>query len=320
MYNVVEGDALEQLGELQDSSAQSCITSPPYWGLRDYGCDGQLGQEKTPEEYVESMVEIFSELRRVLRDDGTLWLNLGDTYFEKQLAGIPWRVAFALQADGWILRQDIIWHKPTCMPEPVKDRCTKAHEYIFLLTKNPKYYYNADAIKTKAKEYKVPDNPQELEGVSKSTPESAAHSLNNGRGRAHFAAKYSNVQPGGHSDTPENAAAHGMNQRRGTVGVKESEEGFQPGWANKRSVWSMATARNPDAHFAVFPDELVENCLRAGSKEGDTILDPFAGSGTTGCVAVRELRNFVGIELNPNYVKLARERIYMANEQNRMFV
>lgn len=318
---IMLGDCRTELDLLEEGSVQSCITSPPYWGLRDYGTatwkggsgdcdhlsdrstyeknyanskqasnkgtgnrdiiphgicpkcgaireDDQLGLESSPEKYAASMVDVFRAVKRVLKDDGTLWLNLGDSYCgtghkgdykdpkhkegrnsqahainnkieglkSKDLVGIPWRVAFALQADGWYLRQDIIWHKPNPMPEPVKDRCTKSHEYIFLMSKSPKYYYDADAVSV-------------------------------------------------HTDS---------------------------GTSNKRDVWTVNTQPFKGAHFATFPRKLIEPCILAGSKVGDTILDPFTGSGTTGLVSVENGRHFLGVELNPEYKKLAEQRINTA--------
>ena len=281
------GDCLEVLRTLESGSVQCCVTSPPYWGLRDYGVEGQLGLEKTPDEYVAKMVDVFREVRRVLRDDGTLWLNLGDSYaanvkgsggqnskqptnagsfydakFDlgtlkpKDLVGIPWRVAFALQADGWYLRQDIIWHKPNPMPESVRDRCTKAHEYIFLMSKSERYYFDSVAMREKAKR----------EG-----------STNNSR------------------ETHREYAMH----RVYTV----SE------YRNRRSVWTVSTQPFKGAHFATFPPKLIEPCILAGSKLGDTVIDPFNGAGTTGLVAHRHGREYVGIELNPEYAAIAEERI-----------
>jgi site-specific DNA-methyltransferase (cytosine-N4-specific) len=318
---IMLGDCRTELDSLPTESVQSCITSPPYWGLRDYGTatwkggsgdcdhlsdrstyeknyanskqpsnkgtgnrdiiphgicpkcgaireDDQLGLESSPEKYVASMVDVFRAVKRVLKDGGTLWLNLGDSYCgtghkgdhkdpkhkegrnsqahainnkieglkSKDLVGIPWRVAFALQADGWYLRQDIIWHKPNPMPEPVKDRCTKSHEYIFLMSKSPKYYYDADAVSV-------------------------------------------------HTDS---------------------------GTSNKRDVWTVNIQPYKDAHFATFPRKLIEPCILAGSKAGDTILDPFTGSGTTGLVSVENGRHFLGVELNPEYKKIAEQRINTA--------
>jgi len=289
------GDCIESLKSMPEKSVHTCVTSPPYWGLRDYGHDGQIGLEDTPEDYVANLVEVFREVRRVLRDDGTLWLNLGDSYANtgagdlskvggftgqrirarsipaglkpKDLVGIPWRVAFALQADGWYLRQDIIWSKPNPMLESVTDRCTKAHEYLFLLAKSERYYYDAAAI-----------------------AEPAIHAgatvlNNNGK----------NAQMGKHGQT-----------RRGFLrpdGVTVAET------RNRRSVWTITTKPYKGAHFATFPEELIEPMILAGSSNDGLVLDPFSGSGTTGAVALRLGRNFVGCELNPEYVKLAESRI-----------
>ena len=320
MKNILQGNVLDRLKDIEEKSIQCVVTSPPYWGLRDYGTakwvggdkecdhvekipfsdntgirdhkkettkkeiegksiqykskckkcgairkDSQLGLEETPEEFVNNLVKVFKEIKKVLKDDGTLWLNLGDSYSgnnsrasnngragygnkregvymktgkglkTKDLVGIPWRVAFALQSDGWYLRQDIIWHKPNPLPEPVKDRCTKAHEYIFLLSKSPQYYYDSDAIR---------DKPHYGEEVG----------------------------------------------------------------ANKRSVWSINVKPYKKAHFATFPEKLPELCIKAGSKKGDIVLDPFFGSGTTGWVAQRLGREWLGIELNPEFIKIAEER------------
>ena len=318
---ILQGNCLETLSSLEEKSVNTCVTSPPYWGLRDYGTgewvggdpdcnhegtvlghnknfadregrgsnnksissgdcykcgatrkDEQLGLEETPEKFVKNLVNVFREVRRVLRDDGTVWLNLGDSYCgtghkgdtkdmyfsqgsarngqsfalnnkieglkSKDLIGIPWRVAFALQADGWYLRQDIIWHKPNPMPEPVKDRCTKSHEYIFLLSKSPKYYYDYEAVKVKASD----------------------------------ASDY---------DT-----------------------------SNKRSVWSIPVASYSGAHFATYPPELIKPCILAGCPEGGTVLDPFGGSGTTAQVASNLNRNAILCELNPEYVEIAKGRLH----------
>lgn len=280
--------------------AQMCVTSPPYFGLRDYGHEGQIGLEKTPEEYITAMVEVFRCVRDVLSDDGTLWLNIGDSYAgsgkgrnadgshqeggkqgtnkgtvlgslvktcspeckPKDLIGIPWMLAFALRADGWYLRQDIIWHKPNPMPESVKDRCTKAHEYMFLLSKSDKYFYNHEAIKT----------PVKQDWGTRNRKNGKYH--NEGTG----------LQP--HS------------------GLEKSYE-----TANKRSVWTVATKPYKGAHFATFPPDLIEPCILAGSRVGDTVLDPFMGSGTTAQVAVDLGRRYIGCELNPEYQKLHEERL-----------
>ena len=313
--HIMIGDVRTALASIPDCSVQTCITSPPYWGLRDYGNDGQLGLESTPDEYVANMVAVFREVRRVLADVGTLWLNLGDSYKpsgngstkkgfnerhfgkqfatdkqgaaeghvdrsnlradslkQKDLVGIPWRVAFALQADGWWLRQDIIWHKPNPMPESVTDRCTKAHEYVFLLTKSARYYFDNDAIKEKAA--------------------SKPHAPHN------------------------SADKHGGHLRKDFGTDRMQKVWAADGLRNRRSVWTVNTKPFKGAHFAVMPEALVEPCVLAGSKTGDTVLDPFAGSGTVGVVALRHGRNFVGVELNNEYASLAESRI---RDDNPMF-
>ncbi len=316
MVRILQGDCLEVLRTLPDASVQTCVTSPPYYGLRDYGVEGQVGLEETPELYVARLVAIFSEVRRVLRDDGTLWLNLGDSYAgsgkgsnpdgtphpstlkgkqgtnngsviglhspqradkiglkPKDLIGIPWRVAFALQSDGWWLRSDIIWHKPNPMPESVTDRPTKAHEYIFLLSKSARYYYDHEAIKEPA----VNGDPTSPRGS---------------RG----------------CDTP-NAGL----RKQDAVG-KQTYTGFNDRYEpleyrNKRDVWTVTTKPYSGAHFAVFPPDLIEPCVLAGAPAGGVVLDPFCGSGTTGAVAKAHGREFIGIELNPEYIALAWKRI-----------
>jgi DNA modification methylase len=297
------GDCLDVLRTMPDASVHCCVTSPPYWGLRDYGHDGQIGLEATPEEYVDRLVGVFREVRRVLRDDGTLWLNLGDSYNaynanrgastsisdgaagrghpkhrqglstpllkNKDLVGIPWRVAFALQSDGWYLRQDIIWHKPNPMPESVTDRCTKAHEYVFLLSKSARYYYDANAIKDPAS--RAGDRP--------------------GGGCG-----YIQHSAGGHCKDGLRANA--------LLPVADSR--------NRRDVWTIASKPFHGAHFAVMPPALVEPCILAGCPKGGVVLDPFTGSGTGGEVALLAGRQFVGIELNPEYHAIAERRIHQA--------
>lgn len=305
------GDCLDVLRTLPDESVQTCVTSPPYWGLRDYGVDGQLGLEKSPEEYVAKMVEVFREVRRLLKGDGTLWMNLGDSYAgcggfsqtapsnqnsrsgkrgertygvamgirpqgdikPKDLVGIPWRVAFALQADGWYLRQDIIWHKPNPMPESVRDRCTKAHEYVFLMAKSARYYYDADAVREPVK----PDKRDALWGKTATT---------------------SRID---HRHDIE----MGMMQKSPPGFVRMSN----PLGRNRRSVWTIAPKPFREAHFATYPPALVEPCILAGSRPGDTVLDPFNGAGTTGLVAAKLGREYIGIELNPEYAAMAERRI-----------
>ena len=278
--SILQGCCIEILKTLEEKSVHSCVTSPPYFGLRDYGVKGQIGLEITPEEYVSKILEVFSEVKRVLRDDGTLWLNLGDSYAQNQsagdrvtkyspkqktskgtyssevkcpvgykvkdLIGIPWMVAFALRSDGWYLRQDIIWHKPNPMPESVTDRCTKSHEYIFLLSKSPKYHFDHEAIKEK--------------GV---------------------------MSKGDSAELEEK----GYNTR------------------NKRSVWIVNTKPFKEAHFATFPMDLIEPCILASCPENGTVLDPFFGAGTTGITCIKNKRNYIGIELNQDYIDIAKKRI-----------
>jgi DNA modification methylase len=311
-FTLYHGDCLDVLRELPAEFVHCCVTSPPYWGLRDYGHDGQIGLEQTPDEYVARMVAVFREVRRVLRDDGTLWLNLGDSYAAnrtyqvpqtrnanhdygdsnatvvpdglkpKDLVGIPWRVAFALQADGWWLRSDIIWSKPNPMPESVTDRPTKSHEYVFLLTKSARYFFDAAAIREPATFY----GPN---GANGSRPESP-HS---GQMLARSGNKNRKPNPAavlGNGDT-----SHGI-----------PWEGFD---RNARSVWEIATQPYAEAHFATFPQELPRRCIAAGSPAGGTVLDPFMGSGTTALVARNLGRNSIGIELNSDYCALAARRL-----------
>lgn len=270
--------------------AQMCVTSPPYFGLRDYGVTGQLGLEQTPDEYVSTMVEVFRCVRDVLADDGTLWLNIGDSYGPgKQLLGVPWRLAFALQADGWVLRQDIIWEKPNAMPESVTDRCTKAHEYLFLLSKSSRYFYDNEAIKEPAKEWhgqaatfdrgSNPVASHVLPGQS-----AAQHRPRPSKKRGEFNGK-TEVMPG-------------RNAFRAVVPMR-----------NRRSVWTVATRPYKGAHFATFPPALIEPCILAGSRPGGVVLDPFMGSGTTAAVAARLGRKYLGCELNRSYGPLQNARI-----------
>ena len=304
---IICGDALAELKKLPDELVHCCVTSPPYWGLRDYGVDGQLGLEPTPEEYVDNLVAVFREVRRVLRDDGTLWLNLGDCYNgsggaggdynpgglkegqpkypgrniaslkPKDLVGIPWRVAFALQADGWWLRSDIIWHKPNPMPSSVKDRPTAAHEYIFLLSKSQHYYYDAQAIREPSSMPLLSSDTKRKESKRGRRDKQRGH----GRRHAGFNERW---------DQMSKAAQCAMGR-------------------NKRSVWTVATRPFPEAHFATFPLQLIEPCILAGAPVGGLGLDPFTGSGTTAVAAKRLGRQWLGIELNPEYAEMARRRI-----------
>jgi len=321
---------------LPDESIQTCITSPPYFGLRDYGVDGQIGLEETPDAYVQRLVEVFREVKRVLRDDGTLWLNLGDSYTSngiktgksnnesstlqggkstqivassvkgrffydtkpKDLIGIPWRVAFALQADGWYLRQDIIWHKPNPMPESVTDRCTKAHEYIFLLSKSQKYYYDHEAIKE--------ESTYGLGGVD-SRPARVV------RNREYGYDSKENNHPEAYRKNTAYTFSRNVNER-GKPGTenqhrKDREPVEYSTTRNKRSVWTVTTKPYSGAHFATFPPDLIEPCVLAGSPENGIVLDPFGGSGTTGGVAMKLNRKAILCELNPEYVGIMEQRI-----------
>jgi DNA modification methylase len=317
---IIHGDAFQALQKLDSESAHCCVTSPPYWGLRDYGVEGQIGVEKTPEEYVARMVGVFREVRRVLRKDGTLWLNLGDSYAgswgaqgrqgkagqlagrtacaqrqiaaaakrktrtgstahldgikAKDLVGIPWMMAFALRADGWYLRSEIIWHKSNPMPESVTDRPTKAHEQIFLFAKSEKYYYDADAVR----------EPLASDTVARSM---------RGRSSAH---KYTAGAPGSTLQTLQ----------------FDLSRCFNPRGRNRRTVWAVSTSPFKGAHFATFPPELIRPCVRAGCPPDGIVLDPFFGSGTTGLVALEEARDFIGIELNQKYVRLSEDRLAAA--------
>jgi DNA modification methylase len=305
--SILLGDALEVLKTLPACSVQCAVTSPPYYGLRDYGVSGQIGLEDTPEAYIAKLVDVFREVKRVLKDDGTLWVNMGDSYWggkgqsaqawstehqdretleqsqhqitgigetrptdrkhesikPKDLIGIPWMLAFALRADGWWLRSDIIWAKPNPMPESVTDRPTKSHEYIFLLSKSARYYYDNEAIKELSK---YPDDDRGARAAEE------------------------------HKRFPSEKVN----------GIRAS--GLYP-MANKRSVWTVTTKPYKGAHFATYPPDLIEPCILAGSKAGDTVLDPFNGSGTTGEVAIKHGRNYIGIELKPDYIELTHKRL-----------
>jgi DNA modification methylase len=287
---------------MADQSVQTCITSPPYFGLRDYGVDGQIGLEATPGEFVARLVEVFREVRRLLRDDGTLWLNLGDTYRGGELLGIPWRAAFALQDDAWRLRQDVIWSKPNPMPESVKDRCTKAHEYLFLLSKSPDYYYDQVAIREPAAPSSIARWAQDVESQAGSNrvpgKTNGAMKAVGGRSKrdsfARVGAVAKHVLPG------QSAAQHRADREDDTFDVASR---------NKRSVWTVPTMPFKGAHFATFPERLIEPCVLAGAPAGGVVLDPFMGTGTTAVVAERMGRRWVGCELNPKTAADAEARI-----------
>lgn len=314
----------------QGVKAQTCVTSPPYYGLRDYGHDGQLGLEETPKQYIAAMVEAFRCVWDVLEDDGTLWLNIGDSYNgsgatgdqgkqhtnagsvgrpdarggyvglkQKDLIGIPWMLAFALRADGWYLRQDIIWHKPNPMPESVRDRCTKAHEYIFLLSKSQKYYYDADAIAEP-----VTDSTaiRLLQDIDNQIGSDRVPNKTNGTMKAVGGKKFTSDMGGGGTTFVGHS---GYTKADGTSSLKATR--------NKRSVWTVTTKSYKGAHFATFPPDLITPCILAGAPAGGVVLDPFMGSGTTAAVAILNGRNYLGCELNPAYKELQDERIRNAH-------
>lgn len=342
MITILTGDCRDILKTLPSESVHCCVTSPPYFGLRDYGVAGQIGLEPTPEAFVAEMVSVFREVRRVLRNDATCWLNLGDSYAgswgaqsrgnttgeaksrlegssmleartieahvlgrthtgslkntpglkNKDLIGIPWMVAFALRADGWYLRQDLIWSKPNPMPESVQDRCTKAHEYMFLLSKSERYFYDADAICEPAQEW-----TGQAATFDRGDNAVASHILP-GQSAAQHRPRPS-VKRGGFNGKTEAMADSGQNAFRAVVPTR-----------NRRSVWTVATRPFAEAHFATFPPALIDPCILAGCPAGGTVLDPFGGAGTTGLVADRLGRNATLIELNPEYATIARNRIH----------
>ncbi len=340
---ILTGDALTVLRTLPAESVNCCVTSPPYWGLRDYGCDGQIGLEGTPELYAEAMVELFGEVRRVLTNDGTLWLNLGDSYYgswknygggargagkqrpivkgssavnpvweglegsrpagtqphptlkPKDLIGVPWRVAFALQEDGWWLRGDHVWAKPNGMPESVTDRPTRSHEYVFLLTKSERYFYNSEAVRTAPKASTITRLAQDVDAQAGSTRANGGEKTNGPM----KAVRKTDKQRG---HTRRHA---GFNDRWDAM---ERDEQMAEG-ANLRSVWWIPPAQFKEAHFAVMPERVAQICILAGCPDGGKVMDPFAGSGTVLEVAQRNGHDALGIELNPEYVKLAKRRI-----------
>lgn len=322
---ILTGDCLLVLKTLPAESVDCVVTSPPYWGLRDYGCEGQLGLEATPEEYVANMVEVFREVHRVLKPEGTLWLNLGDSYAsawscnrrnlvgnaspgdecirankisgvlkEKDLIGIPWRVAFALQADGWWLRGDHVWGKPNGMPESVQDRPTRSHEYVFLLTKSERYFYNSEAVRTAPKASTITRLAQDVENQEGSTRANAG-----GKTNGTMKAVRKTDKQRGH--TRRHA---GFNDRWDAM---ELDEQMAEG-ANLRSIWWIPPAQCKAAHFAVMPERVAQICILAGCPEGGTVLDPFLGSGTVAKVARQNGCRAIGIELNPDYAELAKQR------------
>lgn len=333
MNEILLGDCRDSLRALaaRGIKAQMCVTSPPYFGLRDYGVAGQIGQEETPEQFIASLVETFRLVRDVLTDDGTLWVNIGDSYANvgkwggssggkhadglhgntgigrgkrdygdtlknKDLIGIPWMLAFALRADGWYLRQDIIWHKPNPMPESVRDRCTKAHEYIFLLSKSPRYFIDPAGMKEQA-----------VKGAAGSefhTGKTGAHQMGRASTKPRTAGNKSHKYVAAYdaSTTEEHRTKAGL--------MKVAHTPWHT--RNRRSVWTVATKPYKGAHFATFPPDLIEPCILAGSSRHDIVLDPFMGSGTTAAVAIQHGRQFLGCELNADYKPLQDERIAAA--------
>ena len=310
-WKILQGDALTKLKEIPDETADMCVTSPPYYGLRSYNVDGQIGLEETPEKYISVLADVFDEVKRVLKPDGTLWVNIGDSYAgsgkgawenktaqkevyvpdrdspqckmpktwdgikAKDLIGIPWMLAFELRKRGWYLRQDIIWTKPNTVPESVMDRCTKSHEYIFLLSKESRYYFDHDAMQE-------PAVKEASFGVNRST-------------------RYGGKK---YSESPE------VFYR-----TKSGNAYNYTGYRNRRDVWSIPTKPFAEAHFATYPEDLVFPCVMAGSREGGVVLDPFNGAGTTGVVCLKTGREYLGIELNPEYIEISEKRLQTVKEQ-----
>jgi DNA modification methylase len=274
---IINGEALNALQKLPNSLVQTVITSPPYYGQRDYCAEEQIGTEESSDEYINKLIEIFDEIKRVLKEDGTLWINVGDKYIDGNLAGLPWKLALALKERGWILRSDIIWYKPNAMPSSVKNRPTTDHEYMFLFAKSSKYYYDADAIREPHVTF---SENSKMRG-----------------GRNHLGKK------GG---TPE----QGKNSGNSNLHNGRWDQAFHPKGRNKRTVWEVPLSKFRDAHFAVFPEQLIEPCILAGSSEGGIVLDPFFGAGTVGLVSIKKGRKFIGIDINEDYCKIATKRIF----------
>lgn len=296
-YELHVGDCIASLIKLPEKSIHTCVTSPPYYGLRDYGAEGQIGLEETPAEFIQKLVAVFREVHRVLRDDGTLWVNIGDSWSKnKQLMGMPWRLAFALQDDGWYLRQDIIWNKSNPMPESVQDRCTKAHEYVFLLSKSKRYHFDHTAIKEPAV-----GNGDVGSGVGWNTTSKA--DPRDGRADRKRSKRDSFKRDGSKREQTIPGQAYGTHR------PDREESAWDTATRNRRSVWTLATRPFKGAHFATFPPALVEPCILAGCPVGGKVLDPFGGSGTTAGVAIVHGRDAVLCELNPDYAALVPARI-----------
>jgi len=355
-HRILVGDCIDMMRTLPDKSVHTCVTSPPYFGLRDYGVDGQIGLEETPGEFIARLVEVFREVRRVLRDDGTVWVNMGDSYASnaggydetgsrgttscpsigkgtmaavvknrrrtpatglkpKDLMGMPWRLAFALQDDGWYLRQDIIWHKPNPMPESTRDRCTKAHEYIFLLSKSRRYHCDMEAIREPAIYGATPTGVGFGHGFDAVTKPRATAPTGwdtstgeGGHGAFHKeGAERARRDSFKREDSKREQAIPGQN--KGTHRPDRQESTWDTATRNKRSVWTVATHSFKDAHFATFPPDLIRPCVLAGAPRGGLVLDPFGGAGTTSLVSMQEGRRSIICELNPEYAVMARRRI-----------
>lgn len=322
LNQTIQGNCEEVIKTFPDEFVDCVVTSPPYFGLRNYGREGQIGLEDSPEEYVQRLVNLFRDVKRVLKPLGTLWLNLGDSYAgsftshlhkSKDLIGIPWMVAFALRADGWYLRQDIIWSKPNPMPESVRDRCTKAHEYIFLLSKSPRYYYDHESIKTDAADATV---RRMLQDVYSQNGSDRVPGKRNGRMKAVMSRnprKEIDVKGGnqGRRDgIPPMAIEGTIHKKRVSAYMNDDGSIIGGGKANKKSVWTVPTKGLKEAHFATFPEELIVDCIKAGCPPEGIVLDPFHGAGTTGLVASKLGRNFIGIELNDEYRSIEDRRRY----------
>lgn len=340
LNRILQGDCLESLKVLPDECVDMCVTSPPYFALRDYGVDGQIGLEETPEAYIQRLADVFDEVYRVLKKDDTLWVNIGDSYWgggwrnadfnehsgdiqkgskgtycgktmpnlkgnvagykNKDLIGIPWMLAFELRKRGWYLRQDIIWDKSgCCMPESVTDRCTKAHEYIFLLSKSPRYYFDYEAIQEPC----VDQSRTNYQSGSRTYGE------NKDRNDNDFGERSKNWKP-----RTKNCAYDGQRPNSFHVNREMGGKDKQYIVRNKRDVWKVNTKPCKEAHFAVFPELLIAPCILAGSKEGGVVLDPFMGSGTTAVVSKKLGRKYLGCELNPEYIKIAERRLYCLGE------
>jgi site-specific DNA-methyltransferase (adenine-specific) len=364
---IIQRNVLDTPWPFDDNSIDCCVTSPPYWGLRDYGVAGQLGLEKTPEEFVAKMVQVFEEVKRILKPEGTCWINIGDSYASsdtnrtwdqvngktskitggenqfasavtinkivgdlkpKDLVGVPWMLAFALRSAGWYLRQDIIWHKPNPMPESATDRCTKAHEYIFLLSKSRTYYFDAYAIATPYKDKTLTTHGIESKGKGDGSgliqSENWANSIKERKPKVWKTPDGWDTGEGAHGSVHRKGREKGLTARekealkdnvngRSLVGHSGNYDAkgniIGSGKANKRSVWTVATAPFKEDHFATFPEELILPCILAGCPKGGVVLDPFMGAGTTALVAKSNDRNFIGLELNPEYIQMAEDRL-----------